>query len=277
MIDSGLGGLTVVRALQALLPQEQILYFADTARAPYGGRSPEAVIGFARQIVRHLADFQPKHYLLACNTVTALALPALRAEFADLSFSGVIEPTARAAVEAAGGKPMPLFAVLATEATIRSRAYERALARRRNKAMVLLRPAAVLVPMIEEGRDGSDPLVRLALRQYLQPLLTRKIDVLVLGCTHFQVLRPTIEAIVGQSVPVVDASERSAEDVARRLRSAGKLKEGGVGSLRCMVSDDPVRFRQLASKLAGLTVGEPDRVPIDDLPDSRPLHIRAAG
>lgn len=276
MIDSGLGGLTVARALHELLPQEQLLYFADTARSPYGTRSPEAIAAFTRQVVRHLADFQPKHYLLACNTATALALPALRAEFADLSFSGVIEPTARAAVEAAGGKAMPLFGVLATEATIRSRAYERALARRRNKAMVLLRPASLLVPMIEEGRDGSDPLVQLALRQYLQPLTARKIDVLVLGCTHYPLLRPAIEAVVGQAVPVVDASRRCAEDVARRLRSAGKAREGGVGSLRCIVSDDPARFRQLAAKLAGLPVEQPSLVRVDDLPDGRPLRLRAA-
>lgn len=264
-------------ALARLLPQEQILYFADTARNPYGSRSAEAIVGFARQIVLHLADAQPKHFVLACNTLTAFALPALRAAWADLSFSGVIEPTARAAVEAAGAKPQPLFAVLATEATVRSRAYERALARRRNRAMVLLRPAPLLVPIVEEGRDPADPLVRLALRQYLHPLLARKVDVVVLGCTHYNLLRSAFEQVVGPSVAVVDASQRCAEDVARRLGSAGKVKQGGVGGIRCTVTEDPARFRRLAARLLGLTLEEPQLVRVDQLPHDRPAMIRAAG
>jgi glutamate racemase len=199
----------------------------------------------------------------------------MRAEFADLSFSGVIEPTARAAVEAAGAMPRPLFAVIATEATIRSRAYERALARRRNRSMVLLRPAPLLVPIIEEGRDSSDPLARMALRQYLQPLQSRKIDVLVLGCTHYPILKKAIEQIVGPNVAVVDASQKCAEDVARRLRSAGKLSHG-VGGIRCNVTDDPVRFRQFAKKLLGMNLDEPNLVRIDDLPSARAQFIRAA-
>lgn len=277
LIDSGLGGLTVARALSALLPQEQLLYFADTARSPYGSRSPERVTAMIRQIVRHLADFQPKHYLLACHTATALALPAIRAEFSDLSVSGVIEPTARAAVEAAGGKPVPLFGVLATEATIRSRAYERALARRRNRSMVLLRPAPLLAPMIEEGRDSADSLLKMAVGQYVQPLVARKVDVVVLGCTHFPLISRAIEQAVGQGIPVVDASARCAEDVARRLRSAGKLKLGGAGSLRCLVTDDPIRFRQIAAKIAQMPMDAPELIRCDDLPDDRPIAIRAAG
>ena len=277
MIDSGLGGLTIVGALARLLPDEKIIYFADTARVPYGPRTPEAVIGFARQIVRFLADEQPKHFVLACNTLTALALPALRAAWGDLSFSGVIEPTARAAVEAAGAKPHPLFAVLATEATIRSRAYERALARRRNRAMVLLRPAPLLVPIVEEGRDAADPLVRLALRQYLHPLLARKVDVVILGCTHFNALCSGVQQVVGPGVVVVDASQRCADDVVRRLGSAGKLKQGGVGGIRGFVTDDPTRFRQLAARLVGLTLDEPRLVRVDSLPSDRPALVRAAG
>lgn len=277
MFDSGLGGLHLVHALQRALPSEQFLYFADTARLPYGARSDETVTGFARQIVAYLARFNPKHTLVACNTVTATALPALRVEFADLSVSGVIEPAARAAVEAAGALAMPKLAVLATEATIRSRAYERALARRRNKATLLLRPAPLLVPMIEEGRDATDPLVRLALRQYLHPLIGRKLDVLILACTHFAVYSAAIQQIVGAQVAVIDAAQRCADDVARRLRSARRLKEGGVGSLRCFVTEEPARFRSLAERMLGMALDEPALVRVDDLPLAEPLRVRAAG
>jgi len=277
ILDSGLGGLTIARELHALLPQEQIIYLADTARQPYGSRGPDAVIRMTRQLVRYLAGHQPKHFVLACNTSTALALPALRAEFAEHSFSGVIEPTVRAAVEAAGNKPQPLFGVLATEATIRSRAYERAIARRRNRAAVVLRPASLLVPIIEEGRTASDPLVRLAVRQYLHPLIARKIDVLILGCTHFPMLKSVMVQVAGPGIEVVDASARCAEDVARRLKSARKLKEGGAGGMRCIVTDDADRFRQLSTKLLGLSIDQPLLVRPDALPADEPAFIRAAG
>lgn len=277
LFDSGLGGLSLVRAIHRALPAEQLVYFADTARQPYGARTAESLVAFSRQIVRFLEQYDPKHVLIACNTVTATAMPQLRAEFPNLSISGVIEPAARAAVEAAGARQLPMLAVMATEATIRSKAYERALARRRNKATLLLRPAPLLVPMVEEGRDADDPLVRLALRQYLHPLVGRKVDVLILGCTHFGVYRQAIQQIVGGGVAVIDAAQRCADDVARRLNSARRLKEGGVGGFRSIVTDDPSRFRTLAAKLLGLAIDEPMHVPVDQLPSAQPVRVRAAG
>ena len=277
VIDSGLGGLTLVRALHLALPNEQIVSFADTARAPYGPRLPAAIVGYARQILRFVQEQNPKHVLLGCNTLTAVALDAMRAEFPDLSISGVIEPTARAAVEAAGAAISPSLAIMATEATLRSKAYERALARRRNKATLLLRPAPLLVPIIEEGRDATDPLVRLALRQYLHPLMARKMQVLILGCTHYGVYSKAIAQIVGSGVAVIDASQRCADDVARRLKSARKLKDGGVAQLRSFVTDDPPRYRQLALKMVGLTIDEPALIPLDELPNAMPMRVRAAG
>lgn len=277
VIDSGLGGLTLVRALHRALPAEQIISFADTARAPYGSRTPQTIVGYARQVVRFIQAQNPKHVLLGCNTVTAVALDLLRGEFPDLSISGVIEPTARAAVEAAGAAQSPLLAILATEATLRSKAYERALARRRNKAVLLLRPAPLLVPIIEEGREATDPLVRLALRQYLHPLIARQMQVLILGCTHYAVYKSAIAQIVGGGVAVIDASQRCADDVVRRLRSARRLKEGGVGRLRSYVTEDPTRYRLLALKMVGLTIDEPELVPLDQLPSAEPVRVRAAG
>src|SRR4051812_40260130 len=189
VLDSGLGGLTVVRSLRAVLPHDDILYFGDTARLPYGSKSPTTVTTFVRQIIGYLLPYRPKHVVIACNTATALALPNLRGEYPELSVSGVIEPGARAAIEAAGAKEQPIIGVIATEATVRSKAYERAIHRRRHYARLLLMPTPLLVPIIEEGRDARDPLVRLALEQYLKPMFDRNIDVLLLGCTHYPMLK----------------------------------------------------------------------------------------
>lgn len=267
VLDSGLGGLTVVRALREVLPQDDILYFGDTARLPYGSKSAATVTEFVQQIITYLRPHDPKHVVIACNTATALALPGLRSKFPDLSISGVIEPGARAAVDAAGSRQRPCIGVIATEATVRSKAYERAIHRRRHHARVLLLPTPLLVPIIEEGRDARDPLVTLALDQYLQPLLMRAIDVLLLGCTHYPLLKGLIAKIAGENVSVIDSAQACAEDVHRRLRSAGLLRPGAEqdGWLRCFVTDDSPRFAALAAHFLGLTVDRPTWVPPEAL------------
>src|SRR4051812_39130074 len=216
ILDSGLGGLSVARCLRALLPRERVVYFGDTARTPYGWKSAETVTGFVRQMVLYVRRYEPKHVIIGCNTATSLALPALRAEFPDLTITGVVEPGARAAIEVAGAKSHPLIAIMATEATIWSKAYEKAIHRRRHHARLLLRPAPLLVPLVEEGREPGDALVKLALEQYLVPLVQRGMDVLILGCTHYAMLKPQIRRIVGSKVPLIDSAKRCAEDVARR-------------------------------------------------------------
>jgi glutamate racemase len=225
VLDSGLGGLTVVRALRAALPREDVVYFGDTARLPYGSKTAATVGSFVSQIIAYLRPLSPKHVVIGCNTATALAMPAVRTAFPDLSISGVIDPGAKAAVVAAGARPVPVIGILATEATVRSRAYERAILRRRSKARVVLRPAPLLVPLIEEGRREQDPLVVLALKQYLAPLKEFQLDVLVLGCTHYPIFEGLIRQIIGPSVRVIDSAEQCAHDVARRLRAKG-LAEG---------------------------------------------------
>lgn len=270
ILDSGLGGLTVARAVQLVLPHEHILYFGDTARVPYGSKSPGTVCDFVAQIIAYLRPHEPKHVVLACNTATALALQTVRSEFPGLSISGVIEPGARAAIEAAGSKEQPVIGVIATEATVRSKAYERAIHRRRHHARLLLRPTPLLVPIIEEGRTAADPLVRLALRQYLAPLIQREIDVLVLGCTHYPILKRLIEQIVGDRVRVIDSADACAEDVIKRLRAAGLLRgpgpiNPGASGIRCFVTDYPARFAQLASRFLGYTVDQPVLVSLEDL------------
>jgi glutamate racemase len=280
VLDSGLGGLTVARALRSRLPSEDLVYFGDTARLPYGNKSPETITSFVRGIISYLLPMDPKHIVIACNTATAVALPSLRQAFPNVPITGVIEPGARAASDAAGPKDRPTIGVIATEATVRSKAYEKAIQKRRLHSRVVSLHTPLLVPIIEDGRTADDPLVKIALTQYLDPLLKRNLDVLVLGCTHYPILRAAIEDICGPSVRVIDSSTSCADDVARRLARSGLLRapllepptqeaptpvDHPIGELRCFVSDDPPRFAKLASRLLGFTVEEPQLVLPDDL------------
>src|SRR5882672_9120316 len=220
VLDSGLGGLTVVRALRQVLPNEEIVYFGDPARLPYGSKSAATVTNFVRQIITYLYPLDPKHVVIACNTATALSMATIRSEFPDLNISGVIEPGARAAALAAGRRQRPVIGIIGTEATIRSRAYEQAIIRRRQLAKVFALPTPLLAPIIEDGRAVEDPLVQIALKQYLQPLMAKAINVLVLGCTHYPIYREAISAMVGNNVAVIDSADQCAQDVQRRLGSA---------------------------------------------------------
>jgi glutamate racemase len=243
------------------MPHEDILYFGDTARVPYGPKSGPTVTSFVRQNVNYLRRYEPKHYVIACNTATALAMSAVKSSFPEISVSGVIELGARAAVVAAGNKQFPVIAVMATEATVRSRAYESAIARRRHHARLLFKPAPLLVPIIEEGRTAEDPLVVLAVEQYLRPLIQSGLDVLLLGCTHYPVLKGLIARTVGGQVPVIDSAEHCADDVHRRLLTGGLLRgddrNARPGRLHCFVTDESPRFVPMAKRLLGTDVVVP--------------------
>ena len=267
VLDSGLGGLTVLRALRSALPGEDLIYFGDTARVPYGSKSPATVTTFVKQIISYLTPFDPKHVVIACNTASAVALPSLRASFPHLSISGVVEPGARAAVEVAGHLSQPLIGIIGTEATIRSGAYEAAILRLRSDARLIGRPTPLLAPIIEEGREPDDPLVQLAISQYLRPLIAQGLDVLVLGCTHYPIYRELIAQTVGPKVAVIDSADKCAEDVRRRLHEA-KLQRGvrrENASLRCFATDASPRFAALASRFLGLSIDVPTWVSTDEL------------
>lgn len=281
ILDSGLGGLTVVQSIHRVLPNEQIVYFGDTARLPYGSKTAATVNLFVKQIIQFLLPFQPKHVVIACNTASALALPSIRDAFPQLTITGVIEPGAIAAAAAVKDCPEPVIGVIATEATIRSRAYVSAIQRLRGNAKVICRATPLLVPIIEEGRGKSDPLVRLALEQYLQTILDQKPSALVLGCTHYPILRPLIADMVGHNVRVIDSADQCAFDVHHRLKEHDLLCEPPIEIttmtaeamvlqdlasepwLRCFVTDDSPRFATLASRFLGITVRPPEVVSPD--------------
>lgn len=257
----------MARAIRSALPHEDIVYFGDTARLPYGGKSAQTVTRFVGQIISYLRPFRPKHVVIGCNTASALAMAETRRAFGDLSISGVIEPGARAAAEAAGKKEYPLIGIIATEGTIRSKAYEVAILKRRARARLLTRPTPLIVPLIEEGRGEDDPVLRMALKQYLLPMYKRGMDVLVLGCTHYPILRKLIQRMVGPKVAVVDSAAASAEDVARRLGAGGLLRgdRGGAGDFKCFVTDNTPRFASIASRFLGEKINEPTLVEVDEL------------
>jgi len=261
VFDSGLGGLTVVRALRQALPNERIVYLGDTARVPYGTRGPATVIKYALACARHLVGRNVKAIVIACNTVSAVAPDRLRVEL-DIPILGVIEPGARAGVRASlRGR----IGVLATSATIASGAYPRAVAAESTRAEVIGQAAPLLVPLAEEGwTDGEVP--RLAARRYLEPLARAQVDVVVLGCTHYPLLRGVIDSeardLLGPSVGIVDSAVAVAEETREFLRTRGlhRAVEDG-GSLELLVTDVPKTFELVASRFLKMTL--PDVQQID--------------
>lgn len=263
VFDSGLGGLTVLRALLDAVPGENIVYLGDTARVPYGTRSAETVIRYARGCARVLTQRGVKAMIVACNTVSAVALDMLRAEL-DLPIIGVVDPGAQAAVEAAmaltkvgvvGDGPARI-GVLGTAGTVASGAYTRAVGRISTRLEVVAQAAPLLVPLVEEGwLDGQLP--ELAVERYLEPLIAQGVGVVVLGCTHYPVLKPIIERvaqrIAGRRIVVVDSAEATAA-VVRRQVADGRIparRAGELANLELLVTDLPASFEGVARRLLG--------------------------
>ncbi|MET0389895.1 MAG: glutamate racemase [Polyangiales bacterium] len=263
MFDSGLGGLTVVRAINERLPAESIVYLGDTARVPYGTRSPQTVQQYARACAARLSTHEIKFLVVACNTVSAVALDMLRAEL-PVPVLGVITPGARAGAAASGGKRL---GVIATAGTVNSGAYPRAVAEVDPAVSVCMEPAPLLVPLVEEGwLEGEVPL--LVVRKYLAPLVAQHIDALVLGCTHYPLLKQVIaEELAAQSgkvLPVVDSAHATADELAELLVRDGLARTGpGEASLRMLVTDTPRRFSEVASRFLGRPIDGLDLSAID--------------
>lgn len=251
VFDSGLGGLTVVRALRRRCPNEHIVYLGDTARVPYGTRSPETIIRYALGCARVLAGKGVKMIVVACNTVSSVALDVLRVEL-DLPVLGVILPGARAAVAASKGRPV---GILATAGTIASGAYPRAVSSLSTRLETVGRPAPLLVALAEEGWvHGEVP--SLVAQRYLEPLIKAGAGCIVLGCTHFPLLREVIEEqaerMAGEAIPVVDGALAAAEEVGAFLEERGLGAPGeGRGELELLVTDMPKSFGEVAARFLG--------------------------
>lgn len=245
VFDSGLGGLSVVRHLRAILPGEDIVYFGDTARVPYGIKSRHTVAKFALEDAHFLLGFAPKLLLVACNTMSALALDDL-ARHLPVPLVGVVEPGARAAAEVAGDAPI---AVLGTEATVGSGAYVRAIRAMLPQARVIQKACPLFVPIAEEGLAGDHPVVRSAVEMYLAPLRQEGVGVVVLACTHYPLLHEAIAEFLGEAVRIVECGHETARTVRGQLQAIGGLSgRAGVGSMRVFASDNPARFATIGSR-----------------------------
>jgi glutamate racemase len=258
IFDSGIGGLTVARAIYERLPHESTIYFGDTARVPYGPKSPETVTRYSLEILRWLLAQGVKAVVVACNTSTAHALRALQ-EATDVPVLGVIKPGARAAIAAGGDGPI---GVIGTAGTISSDAYRRALNALAPGVPVLQRACPLFVPLVEEGWFDH-PATTLIAAEYLAEFRHACVRALVLGCTHYPLLKPMLQKVVGPEVKLIDSGEATAAAL------EGILTEKGLGAPaqaealhRFVVSDDEARFRQVGSRFIGERLGKAEVIPL---------------
>jgi len=261
VFDSGIGGLTVVREIFRLLPEEPVLFFGDTARLPYGPKSRETVIRFARQNARFLLSRGVSCIVVACNTASSVALPFLEKEV-SLPVIGVIEPGAGAAARATKNKRV---GVIGTRGTVASGAYDRALAGIDESIRVYSEPCPLLVPLAEEGWIDH-PVTFGVIREYLEPLLAESIDTLILGCTHFPVLKNAIQEVVGEGVTIVDSARETALLLGRRIGS--RRRPGAKAKHHYVVSDVPLRFREEAELFLGEPIPSVERVDLELLEET---------
>jgi len=240
VFDSGVGGLTVFREIARAVPGEALIYLGDSARVPYGTKSPSTVVRYSLEAARHLLERDVKLLVVACNTATAAALPILREQL-PIPVIGVVEPGARAAVAATSG----VVGVIATEGTVRSKAYTNAIHALDPDIHVIESAAPLFVPLAEEGWANTH-VAREVAEIYLEPLIDSGIDTLVLGCTHYPILRATIEQVVGAGVAIVDSAETTAQTV---LQALGSSPRGTTDALRqFLVTDAEERFRRIAGE-----------------------------
>jgi glutamate racemase len=261
VFDSGLGGLTVLRALHRRLPGEDLVYFGDTARVPYGTKGAGTVQAFAWQDARFLESLGVKMVVVACNTASAFAMDELTARL-EVPVLGVIEPGVEAALAQSRGGPV---GVIGTRGTITSGRYQEALARGIAAERILARPCPLFVPLAEEGLVDHR-LTALACAEYLEELRDAGVDTLILGCTHYPLLKPAIAAFMGPEVRLVDSAETLAAAASRSLESAGLLRENAApGHLEFYLSDLPWTFTEIGARFLGRPIGEVHRVNLDEL------------
>jgi len=265
VFDSGLGGLTVLRALHRRLPCEDLIYFGDTARVPYGTKGESTVRAFARQDAGLLVSLGVKLVVVACNTASAFALEYLREEL-PVPVLGVINPGVQAALAATRGGPV---GVIGTSGTIRSNRYQEGLAAGRPGLDVIARECPLFVPLVEEDKMGQ-PMMELAVDEYLTPLRHAGVDTLILGCTHYPLLKDDIAAAMGPDVALVDsadtlaaAAEQRLADMDLRRRDNGVEAAAQEGKLSFYLSDLPWKFEEIGARFLGKPVKDVEIVGLD--------------
>jgi glutamate racemase len=252
VFDSGIGGLTVVSALRALLPNESIFYLGDTARIPYGSKSPQTVERYSLEIAGMLLEENAKTVVVACNSASSVALPKLERTL-PVTVTGVIAPGAAAAIAATRNGHI---GVIGTRATIKSGAYERALHALDAKVRVSARACPLLVPLIEEGWLSHD-ITDQVIKKYLAPIVGEEIDTLVLGCTHYPLLRDAIARFLGDRITLVDSAKNCAVAVQQLLQRENlSAPRDQVGRLQVALTDRPDNFLAVAREALHLDVGE---------------------
>jgi len=245
VFDSGLGGLTVFKVLSRRMPEESLIYFGDTAHVPYGSKSPEAIARYSSEVARFLEKKGIKLLVVACNTSSAWALPAIR-KAVKIPVIGVIEPGARGALSVTRGGRV---GIIGTEATVKSGAYEKALKLLKKSTRTASAACALFVPLVEEGWWNGE-IVESVARRYLAPLKKARVDTVILGCTHYPYLKPVLAKVLGPRVRLIDSAEETARETQAVLTRLGlRAPRGRRGSRAFYASDAPRRFARLGRRM----------------------------
>jgi len=261
VFDSGIGGLTVVKRLASTLPNENIIYFGDTARVPYGSKSNSTVIEYSIQNTRFLLQKNVKAVIVACNTASSIAIPDLKKMF-DIPIIGMIEPGSRMALKKSGNKKI---GVIGTRATIANLAYSSEIKKMNDKAQVFEKPCPLFVPLAEEGWIKHRATFEIA-EEYLRELRESGIDTLVMGCTHYPILSEVIQKVIGSGVTLIDSGVASSELIKIELEKFDLLSNAKVtGSQEYYVSDIPVKFKEVAELFLGKEINHVHKVDLEML------------
>ncbi len=260
IFDSGIGGLTVVKELIKLMPDEELVYFGDTARVPYGTRSVKLIKQYALEDAAFLDQFNIKILIVACNTVSAIAVDLLKSSL-KIPVTGVIKPGVAAAIDISRNLRI---GVVGTTATIYSQAYNLGIKELNPDVQVYAQPCPLLVSLVEEGWI-DDEITRLTIKKYLAPLLKKEIDTIILGCTHFPVLKDLIQEVVGEHITLIDSGQEAAKVVNQMLGDMNIRKnEPSKGKFNCFVSDIPNKFDDVGSRFLGEPLVNAQRVDFDN-------------
>lgn len=264
VFDSGLGGLTAVRELRRILPREDIVYFGDTGRVPYGTRGVDTIIQYAKQDIAFLREQNVKYIMAACGTVSS-TLPASVTDALDVPYTGVVQSAAEAAAKAT---QTGCIGVIGTPATVNSGSYNRAIHALLPAARVVATGCPLFVPLVENGYFArGNPVTTLVAQDYLRDVRKAGVDTLILGCTHYPLIAPIIAQIMGPDVTLIDPGRETAKTAQRALAASGLLREEGTGGAVYYVSDSTESFAQLSAWFLGeYAGGSVTRISVDGYP-----------